>query len=253
MCMCCTSQFSLSMLFSETPMLTTCGHGQPKFPFFEIGAPEIKPGKERILGLQSARLCLSTNTSAIPGNVPNPPNFDLYEDDHQKMALAVDLAESYAINVAPATVPEAAGRAMQSEVQADISACQIAFLSASCAVVALSTGTLLHLSLKVSALCCPHIVSSQRALLKTAQRKFMLSVCCVARRGKPSRAQHCCYITFPHVERINPLDQQHKAPYQLRTSKRCGQAYLIAWHGLALPMFRGCPTLKVLSMAPSLQ
>jgi hypothetical protein len=146
------------------------------------------------LGLQSTRLCLSTNTSAIPGNVPNPPNFDLYEDDHHKMDLAVNLAESYAINVAPATVPEAAGRAMQSEVQADLFACKVAYLSTSCAVVALSTGTLLQLSLKVGSLGCSRADLSTAWFAEICTTQFWAErmlrnetpACC----GTPSRAKH---------------------------------------------------------------
>lgn len=99
--------------------------------------------------MQSARIALCTNTTAIPGNVPEPPNFELYDDDHQKQALAVELAERYAVNVAPAVVPEAAGRAAQSEVQADLAGCRIAFLAPGSAVLALATGKLLQLSLQV--------------------------------------------------------------------------------------------------------
>jgi len=99
--------------------------------------------------LQSARLCLCTNTTVIPGVVPEDPNFDLYDDPQQKQQLAVELAEKYATNVPPVTVPEAAGRAQQSEVQADLSQSTVAFLTPACAVVALASGQLLQLALMV--------------------------------------------------------------------------------------------------------
>lgn len=83
--------------------------------------------------------------------MPEDPDFDLYDDPQQKQQLAVELADKYATNVPPVTVPEAAGRAQQSEVQADLAQCTLAFLTPACAVVALASGQLLQLALMVCA------------------------------------------------------------------------------------------------------
>ena len=99
--------------------------------------------------LQSARIALCTNVWAIPGAVPEAPNFELYDDAQHQAHLAVEMAEKYALNVAPATVPEVAGRAAQSDVQADLAACKVAFVAPGSAVIALATGKLLQLLLQV--------------------------------------------------------------------------------------------------------
>jgi hypothetical protein len=106
--------------------------------------------------VQSARIALCTNTAAIPGAVPEAPSFELYDDAAQQAALAVELAEKYATNVAPATVPEAAGRAAQSEVQADLAGARAAFVAPGSAVLALASGRLLQLLLQV---CGPRVVA----------------------------------------------------------------------------------------------
>ena len=99
--------------------------------------------------LQSARLAICTSSQAVPGMVPEPPNFEMYDDPYQKMNMAVELAETYAVNVAPATVPEAAGRAAMADVQADLGGCQAAFVAPGCAVIGLATGKVLQLALLV--------------------------------------------------------------------------------------------------------
>ena len=107
--------------------------------------------------MQSARICLCTNTTVIPGVVPEDPNFDALGDNvQQKQQLAVELAQKYATNVPPVTVPEAAGRAQQSEVQADLAHSRMAFLTPASAVVALASGQLLQLALMVRARACMH-------------------------------------------------------------------------------------------------
>lgn len=92
---------------------------------------------------------MCTNTLVVPGMVPEPPNFEMYDDPHQKMNMAVELAEKYAVNVPPATVPEAAGRAAMADVQADLAGCQAAFVAPGCAVIGLATGKVLQLALLV--------------------------------------------------------------------------------------------------------
>jgi hypothetical protein len=77
--------------------------------------------------------------------MPDDAGFEHCTDPQQQMELAVGLAETFATNVPPVTVPEAAGRARQSEVQADLAHCMLAFLTPTSAVIALATGQLLQL------------------------------------------------------------------------------------------------------------
>lgn len=98
--------------------------------------------------MQSKRISLATGGAAIPGAVPDTMDALL---DSQELAAqqAVTLAEKFATNVAPAVVPEAAGRARLAALQADLVQCRLSFLSAHSALVALSNGRLLQLSLQV--------------------------------------------------------------------------------------------------------
>ena len=136
--------------------------------------------------LQSARLCLCTNTTVIPGVVPEDPNFDLYDDPQQKQQLAVELADKYAANVPPVTVPEAAGRAQQSEVQADLAQSTLAFLTPTCAVVALASGQLLQLALMVRV----HLGCKSRLLAAVPLR---------ARMRTSGHRQVSCLLSIAHT------------------------------------------------------
>lgn len=100
------------------------------------------------LCVQSKRISLATGGAAIPGAIPDTMDALL---DSQELATqqAVTLAEKFATNVAPAVVPEAAGRARLADLQADLAQCCLTFLSAHSALVALSNGRLLQLSLQV--------------------------------------------------------------------------------------------------------
>jgi hypothetical protein len=99
--------------------------------------------------VQSARLALCTNTTVLPGLMPEDAGFEQCPDPQEQMQLAVGLAAKYATNVPPTTVPEAAGRAQQSEVQADLALCMLAFLTPTSAVIALASGQLLQLAVLV--------------------------------------------------------------------------------------------------------
>lgn len=105
--------------------------------------------------MQSKRISLATGGSAIPGAVPDTMDALL---DTQELAAqqAVQLAEKFATNVAPAVVPEAAGRARLADLQADIGQCRLTFLSTHTALVALANGRLLQLSLQVPCVLDPH-------------------------------------------------------------------------------------------------
>eukprot|EP00892_Ulva_mutabilis_P007723 jgi/Ulvmu1/5322/UM022_0116.1 len=99
---------------------------------------------------KSKRISLATGGSAIPGAVPDTMDALL---DTQELAAqqAVQLAQKFATNVAPAIVPEAAGRARLADLQADLAHCRLTFLSTHSALVALDSGRLLQLSLQVEA------------------------------------------------------------------------------------------------------
>lgn len=111
--------------------------------------PQQQPRPDRVPCLmQSKRISLATGGAAIPGAVPDTMDALL---DTQELAAqqAVALAEKFATNVAPAVVPEAAGRARLADIQADLALCRLTFLSAHSALLALSNGRLLQLSLQV--------------------------------------------------------------------------------------------------------
>lgn len=99
--------------------------------------------------VQSSRISIATGSAAVPGVVPDAPDFASMESQELAALQAVELAEKFATNVAPSVVPEAAGRARVAESPADLSLSCIRFLSSQVALLALANGRLLQLSLQV--------------------------------------------------------------------------------------------------------
>lgn len=105
--------------------------------------------KTMCAGTQSSRISIATGSAAVPGVVPDVPDVASMENQELAAIQAVELAEKFATNVAPSVVPEAAGRARVAELPADLSLSRLQFLSSQVALLALSSGLLLQLSLQV--------------------------------------------------------------------------------------------------------
>lgn len=99
--------------------------------------------------MQSSRISIATGSAAVPGVVPDAPDVTTMENQELAARQAVELAEKFATNVAPSVVPEAAGRARVADMPADLSQSCVRFLSNQVALLALSSGRLLQLSLQV--------------------------------------------------------------------------------------------------------
>lgn len=104
-----------------------------------------------MLRVQSSRISIATGSAAVPGVVPDVANITTAENPELATREAVELAEKFATNVAPAAVPEAAGRARVADMPADLSLSCVRFLSSQVALLALTSGRLLQLSLQVRA------------------------------------------------------------------------------------------------------
>ena len=122
------------------------------------------------LWVQSSRISIATGSAAVPGVVPDVADVASTDNPELAMRQAVDLAEKFATNVAPAVVPEAAGRARVADMPADLALSCLRFLSSQVGLLALASGQLLQLSLQV---CAPASSSRAAPLLPVSHRSGM--------------------------------------------------------------------------------